>query len=36
MWTGMRARMATMLMWMGNMKQQKPMMDEHRMWRTEA
>jgi hypothetical protein len=34
--TGMRARMATMRMWMERKKHRKPMMDQHRMWRTEG
>jgi hypothetical protein len=34
--TGMRARMATMRMQMRRKKLRKPMMDQHRMWRTEG
>jgi hypothetical protein len=34
--TGMRARMAMMRMRMRRKKHRQPMMDQHRMWRTEG
>jgi hypothetical protein len=34
--TGMRARMAMMWMRMRRTKHRKPIMDQHRMWRTEG
>jgi len=33
---GIRARMATMQMWIRRQKKQKPVMDQRRMWRTES